>query len=347
MYAEELERRNERLQQALMHFAPGLDIKALMSSGLEPYSLPAPDPSLLITPNPSPINGSPPAKQNELVDTMIEATDRLAIDGRGRCDYLGDFAGLAFLDRISERCCQLLNRNMEKDISSKLFPSQDLSPLCLERHLLATSRTKLLPPKTVATYLTGIAIGDACCLLRFIHQPTFEDQLDRIYDLSPEQYNPEDEAFLGLLYTTLAIGEIFAGKSPGVNEAPENADEPKGYSCAHIFMSCQFTANFSQSGILPSWTSLGQQHRLPRYNVPANPPLHGNLLPIPRPNSTLLLIHLAGCRIRLPNGSAPIQRPQTLRPHPARSTQANLLRPPNHGHLRRHHARAAQEHTRR
>src|SRR5438552_8451575 len=36
-------------------------------------------------------------KNNELLDTMIEVTGHLNIDGRGRCDFQEDFGGLSYL----------------------------------------------------------------------------------------------------------------------------------------------------------------------------------------------------------------------------------------------------------
>lgn len=161
---------------------------------------------------------------------MIQATGRLEIDGMGRCEYQGDFSGLAFLDRISERCCQLLNRDAEKEISSKLFPPRGYSPSNVEPETpKESSKNVELPPKSVASYLMTIAIGDACCLLRFVHKPSFDKRLDRIYEIDPDHYSREDKDFMSLLHVTLALGELYAGKpTEEGSPASSEVDKAKG-----------------------------------------------------------------------------------------------------------------------
>jgi hypothetical protein len=59
---------------------------------------------------------------NDLLDTTIEVTRHLNIDGRGRCNFHGDFEGLSFLRRIGERSNQLLDSNSLKRNMSGLIP---------------------------------------------------------------------------------------------------------------------------------------------------------------------------------------------------------------------------------
>ncbi|KAG4430084.1 hypothetical protein IFR05_014429 [Cadophora sp. M221] len=229
LYVEELEKKIERLQYALVQFVPGINIKRVLASDHASQTLPTviePPISKHRTDRPS----RSPSKDQELLDTMIRATGRLDIDGMGRCDYHGDFSGLAFLDRISDRCCQLLNRDTEKEISSKLFPPRGYSPSSVEPEMpQESSRHVELPPKTVASYLTTIAIGDACSLLRFVHKPSFDKRLERIYEIEPDNYSREDKDFMSLLYVTLALGELYAGKpTEGDDPASSDVDKAKG-----------------------------------------------------------------------------------------------------------------------
>jgi hypothetical protein len=173
---------------------------------------------------------------------MIEATGRLDIDGRGGCDYYGDFAGLAFLDQISRRCTQLLNPNLESEISSQLFPPRAFTLLSsgLGSVMAATLKKTPLPPKTVALRLTDIALGDACCLLKFVHQPSFISRLHRIYDIPLENYLTEDGGFLPLLYMALAVGELYS-KDPPLQVTPVGEDDSiKGYVSESRFFAAGF-----------------------------------------------------------------------------------------------------------
>lgn len=170
-------------------------------------------------------------EEQELLDTMIEATGRLDIDSKGGCDYLGDFAGLSFLDRISRRCSQLINPDARNEMSLKIFPLQAFNSPCsgLGRPRPEQIITNLLPSKTVARGLTKVALRDACCLLQFIHQPSFERSLDRIYEALPENYTTEDQRFLALVYLTLALGELYSKSPPQLGPSTSDGNKMKGF----------------------------------------------------------------------------------------------------------------------
>ena len=53
------------------------------------------------------------------------------------------------------------------------------------------------------------SFNDACALLRFMHQPTFYEMLDRIYTVPVENFGDDENRFLPLLYVILALGCMF------------------------------------------------------------------------------------------------------------------------------------------
>lgn len=61
-----------------------------------------------------------------------------------------------------------------------------------------------LPSKEAALALCANSFNYACSLLRFVHQPSFYEMVDKIYD-SPSP--PKGE--LALLYVILGLGSIF------------------------------------------------------------------------------------------------------------------------------------------
>jgi hypothetical protein len=242
MYVEELEEKlgksrdeSQRLKSLLAIAFPGicvddrdameaLRIRLLEGnpSGIKGKLAPAPNKGSIN------IGSDGPPGVEELLETMTEATGRLDVDGQGRCEYHGDFAGLAFLHQIGKRCSQLLHpdSNKAKGFShlplSQAFASES-SSMCVS---MPDSKTMFqLPSRAMAEYLTKIAFNDASCLMTFIHVPSFNIALDRIYSLNPGDYTRLDEIFLPLLYASLALGELFLG---GLNsQGPSMATSSK------------------------------------------------------------------------------------------------------------------------
>ena len=168
---------------------------------------------------------------DESLETMFEATERLDIDDKGHCQYHGDFAGLAFLHQIGERCSHLLNANSTKAEAflnlplRHAFASEDLS----WKGARQNSRNLCpLPPQTTAQRLTKLAFNRASCLLTFIHLPVFDQLLDRVYSANPGDFTRAEETFLPLLYAAMAIGEMFSGPSQKEGAPATSIEQMKG-----------------------------------------------------------------------------------------------------------------------
>lgn len=66
-----------------------------------------------------------------------------------------------------------------------------------------------LPSQEVAKALCYDALSCACCLLRFIHQPSFYRMFDRIYNIPAKDFGDDENQHLPLLYMMLALGCLF------------------------------------------------------------------------------------------------------------------------------------------
>lgn len=154
------------------------------------------------------------SKTDELLGVMTEATGKLSFDDQGHCEYHGDFAGLSFLRKISERCWQLLDADFTKSEAMGL-PQAFLSEgIPVRSSKLDFMKGSYLPPRITAQRLTEIALNEASLLMVFIDFPSFTNLLGRVYSVNPGHYLADEEAFLPLLYVTLAIGELYSGSRP-------------------------------------------------------------------------------------------------------------------------------------
>lgn len=171
-------------------------------------------------------DGSDSSEHDAHLRSMIESTGQLDLDETGHWDFHGRSSGTVFVRRMREQFGGLLGN----DYSAPLFPriprpnvmtpnfesprSSTESPM--DTGLLNTTD---LPSRENARALCEDSLNSASSLLRFIHQPTFYEMFDRIYDNQPEDFGDYENRFLPLLYMTLALGCMFH-LEPG--EDPKN-----------------------------------------------------------------------------------------------------------------------------
>jgi hypothetical protein len=65
-------------------------------------------------------------------------------------------------------------------------------------------------------------------MMNFIHQPSFDRLLHRVYHIGTENFTLEEESFLPLLYMTLAIGELFSLLQKNHQTKQGGADKIRG-----------------------------------------------------------------------------------------------------------------------
>ncbi|OAP61627.1 hypothetical protein AYL99_03830 [Fonsecaea erecta] len=175
--------------------------------------------SIFDSPPGSPTNtdalGSLDSSSEDHLENMLDGKGRLT-SNKNSTEYYGGGSGFAFLQQT-----QLLfnqdtpateprnGSHLSLDAMSRLFDS----PLP-DKQALATDIpiSKLLPSRQSATELLHAVFGQTYQLLQFLHEPTFQKQTDRIYDLDPMDFEDSDHDFLPLFYSVTALGYLFHQK---------------------------------------------------------------------------------------------------------------------------------------
>jgi hypothetical protein len=150
------------------------------------------------------------------LESMVKSTGQLDLDEQGNLEYHGHSSGLSFVRRMREQLGDVMGPEprstpfLKSRPMSQVFDSprsfHDSPPW--DMHMLNAD----LPPREVARVLCDNAINDAASLLRFVHYPTFVKQMEQLYDTQPESYGNDENAFLPLLYSALALGTLFPKK---------------------------------------------------------------------------------------------------------------------------------------
>lgn len=198
--------------------------------------------------------------------SMIESTGQLDLDESGHWDFHGGSSGTVFVKRMREQFGGLLGGGygtpflpkLPRTMPLGLGPMYDSSPRSATEspHEAGLPNTLDLPSREAARALCAMSLECACALLRFVHQPTFYQMFDRIYDLPPERYGDEENRFLPLLYVMLALGCMFQ-TSP--NDLDEDVPIPsykagidQGYVFFYISMSFGYDLSQQHYSLSPS-----------------------------------------------------------------------------------------------
>ncbi|KAF3904356.1 hypothetical protein AA313_de0207334 [Arthrobotrys entomopaga] len=149
---------------------------------------------------------------------MVEATGRLDLDETGRLDFHGHSSGFTYLSKLREQFGDLLGPEVGPTSLLKLrpfrpFPNQTRSNTGSPSSNYISDAVPL-PPRDVAQELASSCLTEALLLFRFIHRPTFDSLVDRLYGRDFDDYGNEEHSFLPVFYLVLAIGCVFA-RNPG------------------------------------------------------------------------------------------------------------------------------------
>jgi len=211
-YIEALENRLARAEALLKTVMPQVDLNdpALGNGSLPP---------LVQFPNQMPRKGGQGAMTQDdkdaMMESMIEDTGALDLDEQGRPDYYGSSSGRVFYERISRQIGTYsmawgdanMTENFLKD-KKRTFDSPRSAESPMDHDTL--SHIQDLPSRECARALCEVALDDAMCLLRFMHQPTFYAMFDRIYDTDHQQWTSEEHKYLPVIYAAMALGTLFA-----------------------------------------------------------------------------------------------------------------------------------------
>ena len=174
----------------------------------------------------------PDSTTDSNLESMVRATGQLDVDDCGHWDYYGHSSGLNFLRRMGEEFGSVARPDLlgDKALKSSRLKQQQSngatsSPRSPHDTFSEATLADELPPRELALELCRNALEDAACIMCCVHQPSFYQSLDRIYERSFESYDNEDHRFLPLLYTAMALGCLFA-------RGEQSKLERKGYPSA-------------------------------------------------------------------------------------------------------------------
>lgn len=229
-YVENLEHRVHRAETLLHILIPNLDlndpgIDAAVAQGWIPgapgkgHPAAAQPPAGQTRQDPAPEeNGlkSEHGKSNKSdtsLESMMRAVAQLDMDEQGHWDYHGHSSGLSFVRRMREQLGDMMgpdtvatpfvkSRPMSQVLDS---PKSDDSPDGGDMSPGATD----LPPQEYARQICSHAVDDAAALLRVVHKPSYWQSFDRLYAIPTENYTNEDNKFLPLYHSTLALGHLY------------------------------------------------------------------------------------------------------------------------------------------
>jgi hypothetical protein len=67
-------------------------------------------------------------------------------------------------------------------------------------------------------------------MLRVVHLPTFYKQMDRLYQVSSENYGTAETSFLPLFYSVLALGKLYSENDIATDVASYDVLTDEGYA---------------------------------------------------------------------------------------------------------------------
>ena len=170
------------------------------------------------TANPASATAPPPENAQEggeesLLETMVDNSGCLDRDDQGHWDYHGHTSGIIFVRRLRKQLGAAdVPINRPRGMSQMLESPKSVTGSPQDQTLTPTHD---LPTRDIARRLCHSAIDHACSLMRFVHEPSFFADLERVYDVPPEQYTNQENSFIPLLYIVMAVGCLFSDDGAG------------------------------------------------------------------------------------------------------------------------------------
>jgi hypothetical protein len=231
-YIEDLEKQLARAHAILKAVLPGADLsdptlEAKLQQGLLAVSPSVSSPNNNIS-NQYPGQNGADIPTDAQLESMVRSTGQLDLDEQGHLEYHGHSSGLSFVKRMREQLGDMMGP--EGRGTPFVKSTRPLSQVFDSPRSATDSpwdNGLELPSKEQARALCDNAIEDAGGLLRVVHYPSFLKQLDDVYEISHDHYSNEENVFLPLLYSVLALGTLFARDELGEQDLDE-----KGYESA-------------------------------------------------------------------------------------------------------------------
>jgi hypothetical protein len=156
----------------------------------------------------------PKVEDDPQLQAMVENTGSLDLDDQGHWDFHGHSSGFTFMSKFRAQFGELVvpDPRIQTHRSRQFWHLLESPPKSAGSSPFDNSMPSSLdlPSKEVARELCRNALDDAIALMRFIHQPSFYQKLDRIFATDPDHFTNADIRFLPLLCFVMAVGCLFA-----------------------------------------------------------------------------------------------------------------------------------------
>lgn len=149
---------------------------------------------------------------------LVENANQLDRTDTGEYNFHGMSSGAAFLNRITQYLPGLPRYDSRMPfLPQPPRPSSfaDHPTTELPAHIrspwpqLVSHGISRLPLRQLAHDLCEYAFNRASCLLRVVHVPSFWAAFDRLYEEHPQRYTLEQQRFVGLLFSAMALGSMY------------------------------------------------------------------------------------------------------------------------------------------
>ncbi|CAN9271186.1 unnamed protein product [Alternaria alternata] len=220
-YIEALESQLKRAKALLHVVLPTVDlndpaIDAHLQNGLLPQlPQPAPRPPVMpgdprIPHHQGPVHGD--EQPDSHLEAMVKATGQLDLDEEGNWDYQGHSSGLSFMRGLRQFDDMFqIPSDESPSLRHRTMSHEPPSPSSLSITGSTAGAVNVpLPSKANARILCDSAIIQYSAMLRVVHLPTFYKQMDRLYQVSSENYGTAETSFLPLFYSVLALGKLYS-----------------------------------------------------------------------------------------------------------------------------------------
>jgi hypothetical protein len=154
--------------------------------------------------------------QDAQILSMIETIGQLDLGEAGEWDFHGISSSAVFLRRMKEHFRGMLGTDYRLPFLPRPPRPPGMFSLDSPRSsagsqwdVSALPNIYDLPPKERAKTLCYYSLSCATCLLRVVHTPTFYEMLDRLYATPVESWGSEENRFLGLLYSVMALACMY------------------------------------------------------------------------------------------------------------------------------------------
>ncbi|KAK3938339.1 putative transcriptional regulatory protein [Diplogelasinospora grovesii] len=220
-YVEALEARLQRAEALLREYMPGIDLE---DRNLDPTvqqefrnreraRAQAMKPKREAARNQEQQQHENPDAQ---IMSMIETIGQLDLNEGGEWDFHGISSGAVFLRRMKEHFQGLLGNDYRIPFLPR--PSRPAGMFSLDSprsnasspwDVSALPNIYDLPPKEKVRELCYYSLSCATCLLRVVHEPSFYEMLEKLYEQPQDSWGNAEHRFLGLLYSVMALGCMY------------------------------------------------------------------------------------------------------------------------------------------